>query len=80
MKKVDKPYGYELWIINTDKYCGKLINIEKGHKNSLHRHHKKDETFYVLSGKIKLTVDLISMILGPEDSKRVKPGANRSFG
>ena len=47
-----KGWGYELWIANTDKYCGKLLFFEKGKKCSYHFHKKKTETFYVQSGKI----------------------------
>tara|TARA_R100000152_G_C6781999_1_gene217922 strand:+ start:3017 stop:3364 length:348 start_codon:yes stop_codon:yes gene_type:complete len=47
-----KGWGYELWIHNDDKYCGKLLFFEKGKKCSYHYHKIKVETFYLQSGKM----------------------------
>ena len=47
-----KGWGYELWIHNDEKYCGKLLFFEKGKKCSYHYHKKKTETFYLQSGKM----------------------------
>jgi mannose-6-phosphate isomerase-like protein (cupin superfamily) len=52
---VQKGWGYEKWITNNEKYCGKLLFFEKGKKCSWHYHKVKDETFYIHSGKIQLT-------------------------
>ena len=49
-----KGWGYEKWIVNTDKYCGKILFFEEGKKCSWHYHKIKDETFYVQSGEILL--------------------------
>jgi len=54
IKFVPKGWGFEKWIVNTNKYCGKLLYFAKGHKCSLHYHSIKDETFYIQSGKIVL--------------------------
>lgn len=54
VKFVSKGWGYEKWIVNSEKYCGKLLFIAKGKRCSWHFHKKKDEVFYVQSGKIKL--------------------------
>jgi mannose-6-phosphate isomerase-like protein (cupin superfamily) len=51
-KLVSKPWGYELWITNTEKYCGKLLHIVKGKQLSWHYHKLKDEVMYVQSGCI----------------------------
>ena len=50
-KRVEKKWGYELWIhIDTD-YCGKLLVFSKsGNKFSMHYHMIKDETWYVQKG------------------------------
>ena len=53
MKKVEKPWGYEEWVVN-DEYCGKRLVIMKGKRSSLHYHKEKKETFYVLKGAIFL--------------------------
>lgn len=54
LKIVPKGWGFEKWIVNNEKYCGKILYIVKDHRCSWHYHKIKDETFYVQSGKIKL--------------------------
>ena len=52
MNFVPKGWGFEKWIVNNEKYCGKLLYFVKGKKCSWHYHKIKDEVFYVQSGKI----------------------------
>lgn len=52
---VEKPWGNELWYALTDRYCGKIITVSAGHKLSLQYHEAKDETSYLLSGRLLLT-------------------------
>lgn len=54
MTFVPKGWGFEKWICNNEKYCGKLLYFVKDKKCSLHYHKLKDEVFYVQSGKIKV--------------------------
>ena len=50
-KRVDKKWGYELWIHNDTDYCGKLLVFSNsGNKFSMHYHMIKDETWYVQKG------------------------------
>jgi mannose-6-phosphate isomerase-like protein (cupin superfamily) len=50
-KRVEKLWGYELWIHNDSEYCGKLLVFNKrGDKFSMHYHLKKKESWYVQSG------------------------------
>lgn len=49
-----KGWGWERWIVNKPEYCGKLLFIAKDRHLSLHYHKKKDETFYLQSGEIRL--------------------------
>ena len=42
-RKVDKPWGHELIWALTDRYVGKIIVIEPGHRLSLQYHERKDE-------------------------------------
>lgn len=51
---VPKGWGFEKWIVNNEKYCGKILYLVKDRKCSWHYHKIKDETFYVQSGKIEL--------------------------
>jgi mannose-6-phosphate isomerase-like protein (cupin superfamily) len=49
--KVEKKWGYELWIHNDEDYCGKLLVFNKcGDKFSMHYHLKKKETWFVQRG------------------------------
>ena len=50
-KRVEKKWGYELWVHNDADYCGKLLVFTKsGNKFSMHYHMIKDETWYVQKG------------------------------
>lgn len=51
---VEKPWGSEEWIVNNEKYCGKLLRINKNNNSSWHYHKLKDEVMYVHSGKVKI--------------------------
>ena len=53
-KFVPKGWGFEKWIVNNERYCGKLLYLVKGKRCSWHYHKLKDEVFYVQSGKIML--------------------------
>lgn len=53
--KVDKPWGHELWWALTDAYAGKLLHLRGGHKLSVQFHEQKDESAYLLSGRLLLT-------------------------
>ena len=59
-KRVEKPWGYEIWLANNEheNYCAKILFIEKNKSTSMHYHLKKHETMYVLKGT--LMVDSIS--------------------
>lgn len=77
-KHVPKGWGYEKWIVNNDKYCGKLLFFEPGKKCSWHYHELKEETFYIHSGKIQLVygyeddfTDADTVILKPGDKFEV---------
>ena len=54
MKKIIKPWGYEKLLELNKKYVVKELFMKKGHRCSLQFHKKKIETFYVVSGKLKL--------------------------
>jgi mannose-6-phosphate isomerase len=54
-RRVDKPWGHELWFAHTDRYAGKLLYLEAGHRLSVQYHEEKDETSYLLSGRLLLS-------------------------
>jgi N-acetylneuraminate synthase len=54
---VEKVWGHEEWIVNNSKYCGKKLVLKKGYRCSIHKHDIKDETFYILHGKVLLETE-----------------------
>jgi mannose-6-phosphate isomerase-like protein (cupin superfamily) len=49
--KINKQWGYELWIHNDSQYCGKLLVFpNEGNHFSMHYHIIKNETWYVQKG------------------------------
>jgi mannose-6-phosphate isomerase-like protein (cupin superfamily) len=53
--RIDKPWGHELWWALTDAYAGKILHVKKGHKLSLQLHEQKDESAYLMSGRLLLS-------------------------
>jgi mannose-6-phosphate isomerase len=54
-KRIDKPWGHELWYAVTDRYVGKVLHVRKGHRLSLQYHDRKDESAYLMRGRLLLT-------------------------
>ncbi|MGC6403649.1 MAG: hypothetical protein ACON5A_00215 [Candidatus Comchoanobacterales bacterium] len=53
---VSKGWGHELIWATNEHYCGKLLVFSKaGNRFSMHFHREKDETWFVQSGRFKLT-------------------------
>jgi mannose-6-phosphate isomerase len=78
VKRVDKPWGWELWWAQTDRYVGKQIHINKGEALSLQYHEKKDETIFVFSGRILFEMGdengvLQTREMGPGQAVHVTP-------
>ena len=57
VRRVEKPWGYELIFAQTDRYVGKVLHIAPGQALSFQYHERKDETFFVASGEIELAVE-----------------------
>jgi len=83
IKRVEKPWGYEIWWAHTERYVGKILHVKAGHKLSLQYHVEKDETIYVQSGAIVLMVDegqgLREIPMRPGQSYHVRPGTVHRF-
>ena len=78
-ERVDKPWGHELIWAHTDRYVGKILHIAAGEALSLQYHRQKDETLYVLSGSLELTLGeredaLTTEVLEPGECVHVWPG------
>lgn len=74
-----KPWGTELVIAETKDYLGKVLFMKAGHRGGLQYHERKDETFYLYSGKARVTFDagngLVMRVMKPGMSYHVPPGA-----
>lgn len=58
VKKVEKPWGYELhWVKENKPYMGKILHLDKGKKCSLQYHDKKLESWFLMRGKAKIIWD-----------------------
>jgi mannose-6-phosphate isomerase-like protein (cupin superfamily) len=56
IRMVPKGWGREVWIVNGDLYCGKILEIGKGKRCSLHFHELKTESFYLRKGRLKMRI------------------------
>jgi mannose-6-phosphate isomerase-like protein (cupin superfamily) len=76
-KRVEKPWGHEIWWAQTEKYVGKLLHVKAGHQLSLQFHRQKDETIHLWSGDLTLVLDegqgLAEHRMRPGESYRVRP-------
>jgi mannose-6-phosphate isomerase-like protein (cupin superfamily) len=55
LKRVEKPWGNEIWITGEHpQYCLKKIFIKKGTKTSLQYHNQKRETNVLFEGQARL--------------------------
>ena len=78
-RRVDKPWGHELIWAETDLYAGKILHVKEGEALSLQFHRQKDETVYVLSGRIRIEAGpdvekLAEWELGPGEGLHLRPG------
>ena len=78
-RRVPKPWGHELIWAHTDRYVGKLLVIEAGRRLSLQRHELKDESIYVLTGRLRLFLEDDEGVvrieeIGPGSHRRVPTG------
>ena len=51
-RRVEKPWGYELWWARTDRYVGKILHLRQGESLSLQYHRVKEETILLQSGRL----------------------------
>ncbi len=52
VKRVEKPWGYELhWVREDAPYIGKVLHIDAGKRLSLQVHDQKQESWFITNGK-----------------------------
>jgi len=83
MERVDKPWGYELRFVRTDRYAGKVLFVKAGSQLSLQFHERKDEAFFVQEGTLELVLgkgaeqQVVRLTRG--DSRRIPPHTVHRF-
>ncbi len=80
-KRVEKPWGHELWWARTDRYVGKILHVKKGESLSLQYHNVKDETIMLQSGRLLFETrptgepgELRKVEMKPGDVFHITPG------
>jgi quercetin dioxygenase-like cupin family protein len=80
-KRVEKPWGYELWWARTERYVGKILHLRRGESLSLQYHNVKDETILLQSGRLLFETrstgqegDLRRIEMKPGDVFHIPPG------
>ena len=80
---VQKPWGVEQTIAKNKHYSARILRIEEGHRISKHYHIVKDETIYVLRGRLMLETIEDGQenvrILRSGDVFRIKPNTVHRF-
>ena len=54
IRRIQKPWGYELIWGHTERYVGKVLHVNEGESLSLQYHEMKDETLFVVRGRVSL--------------------------
>ena len=79
-RRVEKPWGHELWWARTERYVGKILHVKKGESLSLQYHNVKDETVFLQSGRLLMEVrptvegsELQRIEMGPGDVLHIPP-------
>lgn len=65
--------------VNEPEYCSKYLTLEAGQECPLHFHKLKKETFFVLTGEVKLWADGRTIMLIPGEGYTLSPGVLHSF-
>ncbi|MBW3543110.1 MAG: cupin domain-containing protein [Planctomycetes bacterium] len=73
-----KVWGEEHWVVNRE-YCGKKLVLRRGFRCSMHHHQVKDETFYVISGRVLLEFGNEVRVLAPGQKQHIPAGLVHRF-
>lgn len=58
VKRIDKPWGYEIHWVKADKpYMGKILHINAGARLSLQTHVQKQESWFLIEGRATIIWD-----------------------
>lgn len=79
VKIVAKEWGREIWMANTELYCGKILELKQGKRCSLHFHKNKDETFYIQKGMVLMEINGEKKVMAEGEAVRIKPNTKHRF-
>lgn len=71
---VEKPWGHEKIWVEKPFYTSKFLYIKQGCRLSLQKHERKHESFFILSGSVRLHVRGVERIMVPGDTVSICPG------
>ncbi len=79
-RRVEKPWGHEIWWARTERYVGKILHVKQGEALSLQYHQVKEETIRLLSGRLLFESGAVGdgsalqrRELGPGDTVHIAP-------
>ncbi|MFX1565263.1 MAG: cupin domain-containing protein [Promethearchaeota archaeon] len=78
-EKKEKPWGYERPVGTFRGLNLKELFFVKGKSSSLHYHTKKDEIFYIISGRIRLIYGDKDEVLEASHTVHITPGTHHQF-
>ena len=83
-RRVEKPWGHEEIWAHTDRYVGKILELQTGRRLSFQYHEVKDEWIQVLSGRLLLTLENDAGViedreLGPGEGAHVPVGRRHRY-
>jgi mannose-6-phosphate isomerase-like protein (cupin superfamily) len=83
IQRISKPWGEEILFAHTSRYAGKILRIRAGESLSLQYHKRKDESLYVHTGTIRLTIEIDGRedvkTMGPEQAYHLPAGTRHSI-
>lgn len=71
----------EYWIVNdrVNQYCGKFLFMFDQQRCPLHHHAMKDETFFIMKGKVSMQADDRTFLMQQGDTFKMLPGVEHTF-
>jgi mannose-6-phosphate isomerase-like protein (cupin superfamily) len=82
-RRVGKPWGHEIIFAHTERYVGKILHIDEGHRLSRQYHRVKDESLTVLGGVMGLEIGappaVERRLVRAGDAFRIPPGTVHRF-
>lgn len=71
----------EYWIANEVEhgYCAKYLFLFQNQRCPVHRHLNKHETFFVIKGRITLSIEHVDYVISEGEKKAVEPSMFHGF-